>query len=95
MSWVGWLGSRGAYISRSPTETRPNISPLDLYQLAQTKTEQELFDAIKRPANRRNTSFNLATYVPVTTSAEDDKMPDYSQLFTDSQIFQFGIVKDI
>lgn len=85
----GWdgLGSQGAYISRGPTATRPNISPINLYQLAQTKTAQELFDAIKKTANRRDISFNLSTYNPATNSTEGDKMPKYSQLLTDSQIW--------
>ena len=85
----GWdgLGSEGAYINRGPKTTRPTVSNLNLYQIAQSKSEKELFDAMKEMSGRRDISFDLATYDPETNSTEGDKMPNYSQLLTDAQIW--------
>ena len=89
----GWdgLGSNGAYISRGPKTTRPNVSGLNLYQLAQNSTGQELFDAMKETTNRRDISYDLSTYDPATNNVEGDKMPNFNQLLSDDQIW--GIVK--
>jgi mono/diheme cytochrome c family protein len=62
-----------------------------VYQIAKTKTAQELFDAMKKSAGRRDVSFDLATYDPATNSTVGDQMPDYSKILTDSQIW--NIVK--
>ncbi len=85
----GWdgLGSEGAYINRGPKTTRPTVSGLNLYQLAQTKTSKELFDAMKATAGRRDISYDLSTYDPATNNTEGDKMPNYGQLLTDAQIW--------
>ena len=85
----GWdgLGSAGAYINRAPKTTRPNVSGLNLYQSAQNKTAVELFEAMKATNGRRDISTDLSTYDPETNSAEGDKMPNYSQLLTDAQIW--------
>ena len=85
-AWDG-LGNAGSYISRAPKTTRPNVSSLNLYQLAQTKTAQELFDGMKATTNRRDISYDLATYDPETNQTEGDKMPDLTQILTDAQIW--------
>ena len=91
----GWdgLGSEGAYINRSPKTTRPNVHSLNLYELAQTKTPKELFDAMKETNGRRDIDTDLSTYDPANpaTRGEGDKMPNYSELLTDAQIW--NIVK--
>jgi len=85
----GWdgLGSAGAYISRGPKTTRPNVSALNLYQLAQTKTATELYEGMKKTNGRRDISYDLSTYDPETNNTEGDKMPDYTQLLTDAQLW--------
>jgi hypothetical protein len=85
----GWdgLGSNGAYINRGPKSTRPNVSGFALYEHAQTKTAQELFDGMKKTAGRRAISYDLSTYDPETNNTEGDKMPDLNGLMTDEQIW--------
>ncbi len=85
----GWdgLGNKGAYISRAPKTSRPRVSEINLYQIAQTKTPKELFDALKNGSNRRSISFDLSTYNPTSNSTEGDKMPNLSELLTDTQIW--------
>ncbi|MFZ1728978.1 MAG: c-type cytochrome [Bacteroidota bacterium] len=85
----GWdlLGTAGSYNSRGPKATRPNVSALNLFQIAKTKSAQELFDAMKTATNRRDISYDLALYNPTTNSTEGDKMPNYSQFLTDAQIW--------
>ncbi len=89
----GWdqLGTSGSYISRGPKVNRPNISSLNLYQISHTKSAQELFDAMKKTAGRRDISYDLALYNPATNSTEGDKMPNFTQILTDAQIW--SIVK--
>lgn len=81
------LGTAGSYNSRAPKTSRPNVSTLNLYQIAQTKTAQELFDAMKTATNRRDISYDLALYNPSTNSTEGDKMPNYAQILTDAQLW--------
>ena len=85
----GWdrLGGNGAYISRAPKTTRPNVSSLNLVTIAASKTPQELFDAIKRSTGRRGVAADLSTYDPATNATIGDQMPDLSAIFTDSQIW--------
>jgi mono/diheme cytochrome c family protein len=85
----GWdgLGNGGSFINREPKITRPNISGLNLYKLAKSSTEQELFDGIKKTTGRRDISFDLTSYNPNVNAAEGDKMPNFTQLLTDSQIW--------
>jgi len=89
----GWdgLGSNGAYISRAPKTSRPNVSSIELYHWAKTKTGKEIFDALKQTAGRRDISHDLSTYDPANNSTEGDKMPNLTQLLTDAQIW--NIVK--
>lgn len=87
----GWdlKGTTGSYINRAPKTSRPNISSVDLFASAKSKTAQELFDAMKRTAGRRNISTDLSAYNPATPSTitEGDKMPNYNELLTDAQIW--------
>jgi thiosulfate dehydrogenase len=85
----GWdgLGSAGSYNNRAPRTTRPNVSGLNIYQLAQTKSATELFDGMKKSAGRRALSYDLTNYNPTTNATEGDKMPDFSAILTDEQIW--------
>lgn len=85
-AWDG-LGNAGSYIGRGPKTTRPNVDALNLYQLAHTKSAQELFDGMKKTQGRRDISYDLTTYDPETNATEGDKMPDLTQLLTDAQIW--------
>ncbi|MHB1147075.1 MAG: c-type cytochrome [Lutibacter sp.] len=85
----GWdgLGNQGAYINRAATATRPNIAGLNLYEMGQTKTAEELFDGLKKSTGRRDISYDLTTYNPTSNKTEGDKMPNLNQLLTDAQIW--------
>lgn len=85
----GWdmLGTAGSYINRGPKATRPNVSSVNLFQSAKTKSAQELFDAMKKTAGRRDISYDLSQYDPAANSADGDKMPNYTQILTDAQIW--------
>lgn len=85
----GWdgLGNKGAYINRAAKTTRPKVSGLPLYEIAKSKTYKELFDAIKKSEGRRTIDFDLSTYDPAAEKSDGNKMPDYSELLTDEQIW--------
>lgn len=86
----GWdrLGRDGGYSNRSPKTTRPNVADLDLASLSQTATLEELFSAIKTgTVPRRDVDADLSTYDPAINPTVGDQMPDYSQIFTDQQIW--------
>lgn len=85
-AWDG-LGSRGSYINRAARTSRPNVSSINLYEVAQNKTAKELFDAMKLTNGRRDIAFDLSTYNPETNKTEGDQMPNYNQLLTDEQIW--------
>ena len=86
----GWdgLGREGSYIGRKPNLTRPNIALGNLYEMGQTKTAQQLFDALSKTAGRRSITTDLSTYNPTTGNiTEGDKMPNLTELLTDAQIW--------
>lgn len=85
----GWdgLGNKGAYIGRAPKATRPKVSGLNLYALAKSKTAQELFDGIKKSEGRRSIDYDFSTFDPTDNASEGNKMPDYSKLLTDEEIW--------
>ncbi|MFA6129163.1 MAG: c-type cytochrome [Bacteroidales bacterium] len=85
-AWDG-LGNAGSYINRAPKTSRPNIASVNLYQVAQTKSFTELFDAMKKSDGRRDIAYDLTTYNPSTNAAEGDKMPNLTQCLSDSQIW--------
>ena len=89
----GWdgLGNQGAYINRAPKTSRPNVSSLNLYQIAKSKSPQELFDDLKETTNRRDISYDLSTYDPETNKVEGDQMPNLNQVLTDAELW--NIVK--
>jgi Cytochrome c len=85
----GWdrLGNAGAYINRAPRTTRPNVSSVNLKQVAAEHSPQELFDELKSSAGRRPLSADLSTYDPATNSTVGDQMPDLSEFMSDAQIW--------
>ncbi len=85
-AWDG-LGNAGSYINRAAKTSRPNVAGLNLYQFAQDKSAQELFNGMKETQGRRDISYDLTTYDPTTNFTEGDKMPNYSQLLSDEQIW--------
>lgn len=84
----GWdrLGNKGAYINRGPKTNRPNVSGIDLLSLA-NESADNLFNDIKKSAGRRDISYNLSSYDPVANATEGDKMPNFSQLLSDEEIW--------
>ena len=85
-AWDG-LGNAGSYIGRGPSMTRPNVSSLNLYELAQSKTKEELFEALKKTSGRRDIGYNLSQYDPATNKEEGDKMPDLTQIIGDKELW--------
>ena len=86
----GWdrLGSGGAYINRGPRSSRPNISSVNLAAVAEAKSPQALFDAIKNGNGRRSPTVDLSAYNPATNFTVGDQMPDYGQILSDAQIWE-------
>lgn len=82
-----YLGRAGSYIGRGPNANRPNVADLNLDSLIQSKTPQQLFDAMKSTVSRRDIAFDFTTYVPADPLNDGHKMPNYSQLLTDAQIW--------
>jgi len=86
----GWdrLGREGAYSSRAPSTTQPNVSAVDLVTIASESSAEELFDKIMSDkAARRDISTDLSTYDPESNSADGDRMPNFSQILTDEQVW--------
>jgi mono/diheme cytochrome c family protein len=85
----GWdgLGTEGSSNGRAPQTTRPNVSSLNLYDLAQSKTADELFEAMTKTEARRSVSHDLSSYDPASNATEGDQMPNYPEILTDAQIW--------
>ena len=86
----GWdlLGTSGSYNNRAPKTNRPNVSVVNIVNAVKTKSEQQLFDAIKTGSlTRRDISYDLTTYNPTSNSTVGDQMPKYSQLLSDAEIW--------
>ncbi len=87
----GWdlKGTEGSYISRKPNKNRPNVSPVNLRELTQIRTDIELFDAIKGSIAypRRNWASDLSDYDPAANAALGDRMPDFGGILSDGQIW--------
>ena len=75
----GWdlRGSKGAYINRAATSTRPEVAPNDLYMYAKLHNIREVFDACKHTGGTKN-----------MTTSYTSAMPDFGVLLTDAQIWQ-------
>jgi hypothetical protein len=73
----GWdlKGSAGAYINRGPTATRPNVSSIDLFAVAQSVSADSLFIAIKNNSGRKLGE-------PLT-----DSHPNYSEILTNREVW--------
>jgi mono/diheme cytochrome c family protein len=88
------MGNQGSYNSRKPSTSRPNIAGSLVG--SKSKTAQQLFDAMKITGATRRTiadSVGVTSYDPATNAVVGDKMPDYSKLLSDAQIWD--IVKFI
>lgn len=85
----GWdrLGSNGGYSNRAPTTSRPRVVGLDLVNASEVSTPEELFNAIKTGGNRRGLDADLSAYDPDTNPGDGNRMPDYSAILTDAQIW--------
>ncbi|MBE0422414.1 MAG: c-type cytochrome [Lutibacter sp.] len=85
----GWdgLGNAGSYINRAPRTSRPNIAAGNIYVLGQTKTPQQLYDGLTKATGRRGIATDLSTYDPTTNATEGDKMPNLTEVLTDTQIW--------
>ncbi len=83
----GWdlQGSGGAYISRGPRTSRPNVSSADLRSIAANSTPQQLFDALSRSTGRRPVTADLSTYDPGTNPTVGDQMPDLAAILSTEQ----------
>lgn len=85
----GWdlEGNTASYISRTPNNKRPRVA-IPLRTLITTYTPQQLFNAIKTGSSpRRSLSTDLSTYNPTTNFADGDKMPNFSEILSDAQIW--------
>jgi len=84
----GWdlKGTSASYINRGPKTNRPNVAAADLITLLQNKTAEEIYDGMVRKTVRRSLSYDLTQYDPSTNKTEGDKMPDFTEILTDSEI---------
>lgn len=88
----GWdlLGQGGGYARYFPSATKPNVVNLNLYATAQAYANDQLFNAIKtgnNPALRRSKTTDLSTYDPKTNNTTGDQMPNYSDILTDTELW--------
>ncbi len=81
------LGRDGGYGNRAPSTSRPNVANINLATISASATAQALFDAIKNGPSRRDVGTDLSTYNPAGDTTVGDKMPNYSQILTDKQIW--------
>lgn len=88
-AWDG-LGSDGSYNGRAASTSRPNVTTLNIYDLSQQYTDQQLYDALKKTNSRRDISYDLSTYDPVSNNTEGDKMPNLTQVLTDAQLWDLA-----
>ena len=56
--------------------------------MSETRSPPELFDAMKRSADRRTLDADLASYDPATNSTVGDQMPDYCEFMSDDRIWE-------
>jgi len=85
-AWDG-LGNTGSYIGRAPKTSRPNVAAFNLFEMTQEHSAQELFEAMKETAGRRDVAYDLSQYDPDNNKTEGDKMPNYGQILSDAQIW--------
>lgn len=85
----GWdrLGRQGGHSNRAPTPSRPRVADVDLVKLSDTTSPQTLFNRIKSGGNYRDFDEDLENYHPDNNSSVGDRMPKYSQILTDAQIW--------
>lgn len=85
-AWDG-LGNAGSYINRGAKTSRPHVTGINLYEMGQTESAEELFEELTKTAGRRGISTDLSTYDPTTNATEGDKMPNLTEVLTDAQIW--------
>ena len=61
---------------------------MNLKQRTAGMSPQELFNALKKSSGRRGLSADLASYDPDTNPTVGDQMPDYSEIMSDSRIWE-------
>lgn len=85
----GWdyKGQGGQYINRDASSTRPHIANVDLNEVALNDAPQDIFDFIKNTTGKRDTGYDLSTYNASSNFTEGDKMPNFTQILTDAQIW--------
>lgn len=86
----GWdrLGREGGYSNRAAKTSRPNVADFDLAEFSQTASIEDIFNAVKTGSvARRDISTDLTGYDPAGDTSVGDQMPNYSQILTDSQIW--------
>lgn len=80
-------GNLASYIGRAPNANRPRVA-ISLLPAISNYTPISLFNAIKTGnAQRRSINYDLTTYNPITNFVEGDKMPNYSEILTDKEIW--------
>jgi mono/diheme cytochrome c family protein len=91
----GWdyKGQNGQYINRDASSSRAHIANVDLNEVALNDAPQDIFDFIKDATGKRDTGYDLSLYNATTNFTEGDKMPNFSQILTDADIWD--IVKFI
>lgn len=85
----GWdrLGRLGGYSNRAPTADRPGVADVDLAKISEMLSPQPLFDRIKSGSHYRSIQEDLDDYDPAFNYVIGDKMPNYSEILTDAQIW--------
>lgn len=86
----GWdrLGSKGAYIGRAAKAgKRPNVSGANLALTAKTYSPKKLFARIAAPEKARPADFDPKMYDPSSTNPVGDRMPAYSKIFSEAEIW--------
>ncbi len=88
----GWdlLGQQGGFAQYYRSNSTPNVVNINLYETVKTSSGSDVFNAIKTgadPAKRRDANEDLLTYDTLLNNAIGDRMPDYSQILTDAQIW--------
>ncbi len=80
----GWdlIGTKGAYISRASSATRPNVAPNNLRAFAGASNIKEVFNAVKHVGGRTHKTGKVGG-----VSALNDIMPDYSSILSDSDVW--------
>jgi mono/diheme cytochrome c family protein len=83
------LGRAGEYVNFAPSNYNPSVADVNLWASA-AKSKSDLFKAIKTGSNaslRRSKTADLSTYNPESNKTVGDKMPSFSEILSDAQIW--------